>query len=311
MSTATTTAPPAAAQPTLAMRATPRQVIVGAAVLLVLTISVVWVAKEQMDRVFSDLDAASLAHAEDTLEALLEQQRARLIATVQILAEDTRIRSTAMTTGFDESTIRDVLEDLKKASNASVLGVLDERGKVRAVTGAEGLREMDLSSSPVIKAALERPSSSSWVLPDQVLIIGVAPIRAGPRVSALLLMGLALGKQQMSAVQHSTGVMGAIFTGDRLIASSTEGPGMADLFRTAHAIGGVDVRPVGGQPNFVVRVTSTNDSATAAKLVWVAPRHRQTQQARVLRLTTWLPAVFSLMTFGFALFLTRNRNGGR
>ncbi|HEX2657700.1 MAG TPA: cache domain-containing protein [Polyangia bacterium] len=259
----------------------------------------------------ADQDAIGLRRAETILESLLEQQRARLLATVQILADDTRIRSTAMTTGFDETTIRDVLDDLKKASKATVLGVLDEGGKVRAITGAEGLRQMDLGSSPVIKAAQEHPASSSWVLPDKVLIIGVAPIRAGPRVSALLLMGLSLGKEQLAAIQNGSGVMAAIFNGDTLIASSADGPGIPELFRAAQAGGSADVRLVPGQPGFIGRVTRTNESATAAKLVWVAPRQQQTERLLLLRNVSWLPALFALMTFGLALFLTRNRNGGR
>jgi hypothetical protein len=288
-----------------------RTFLVTSALLLVLTIGASLVAKRELEMGLAELDSIGLRRAETILESLLEQQRARLIATVQILAEDTRIRSTAMTTGFDESTIRDVLDDLKKASAATVLGVLDERGKVRAITGAEGLREMDLGASPVIKAALERPSSSSWVLPDKVLIIGVAPIRAGTRVSALLLMGLSLGKEQLAAVQNGSGVLAAIFNGDTLIAGSSDGPGMGALFRAAHAGGGVEVRLVPGQPAFISRVTRTNESATAAKLVWVAPRYQETARLRMLRLVSWLPALFGLMTFGFALFLTRNRNGGR
>ena len=285
--------------------------VVGSAILLVLTLGAVWVAKQELEKVLSELDTTGLRRAETILESLLEQQRARLIATVQILADDTRIRSTAMTTGFDETTIRDVLDDLKKASQATVLGVLDERGKVRAITGAEGLRQADLGASPVIKAALERPSTSSWVLPDKVLIIGVAPIRAGPRVSALLLMGLALGKEQLAAVQNGSGVMAAVFNGDTLIAGSADGSGAADLFRAALAGGSGDVRLVPGQPGFISRVTRTNESAMAAKLVWVAARHQQTERLRMLRNVSWLPALFALMTFGFALFLTRNRNGGR
>ena len=302
------TSAPRASLPTRAGSGRPA-FVVGSAILLVLTLGAVWVAKQELEKVLSELDTTGLRRAETILESLLEQQRARLIATVQILADDTRIRSTAMTTGFDETTIRDVLDDLKKSSQATVLGVLDDRGKVRAITGAEGLRQTDLGASPVIKAALERPSSSSWVLPDKVLIIGVAPIRAGPRVSVL--MGLALGKEQLAAVQNGSGVMAAVFNGDTLIAGSADGPGAADLFRAALAGGSGDVRLVPGQPGFIGRVTRTNESAMAAKLVWVAPRHQQTERLRMLRNVSWLPALFALMTFGFALFLTRNRNGGR
>jgi hypothetical protein len=283
---------------------------VACVVLLILTVGAVRTAQQRLESVFSDLDSASLGQARSTLSALLDQQRARLIASVQILSEDTRIRSTAMTTGFDEGTIRDILEDLKKGTHANVLAVLDERGKVRAVTGADGLREMDLGSSAVIKAALEGPASNFWALPDQVLIIGVAPIRAGRRVPALLLMGLSLGKQQLSAVQEASGVVGSILVGDRIIASSSEDPRMVDIVRTANAIGGIDNQVLPGHPDFLVRMARINDSTTAAKVFWATPRHRQTQQARVLRFTIWAPAIFAAMTLGLVLLLTRKRNGG-
>ena len=152
--------------------------------LLLVAAGASWVGMKRLDDTHTDLDVEDLRRADALLDILVDQQRTRLIASVRMLAEDTRIRSTAATTGFDESTIRDVLEDLKKASDVGVLAVLDESGKVRAITGAEGLREMDLSASPVIKAAQERPASYFWTLPNQALIIGVAPIHAGPRVAA-------------------------------------------------------------------------------------------------------------------------------
>lgn len=309
----TGTLPPAAAALTPAApgsRTAAATLLFGCALLLVLTIGSVWAARQQTDDLFSDVDGVHLRQAGDTLDVVLDQQRARLIASVEILSEDTRIRSTATTTGFDEGTLRDVLQDLKQVSHADVLAVLDDQGKVRAITGAEGLRQMDLSSSPVIKAALERPASNFWTLPEQVLLIGVAPIRSGPRVSALLLMGLALGKQQMTAIQRATGVKAAIFVGDKMIATSNEEPEMTEVFRTANAAGGIDARVIAGYPQYMVRVTRTSDSATAAKVVWVTPRQKQLPAAGVLRIATWMPAVFAAMTLGLALFVTRKRNGG-
>jgi hypothetical protein len=241
---------------------------------------------------------------------LVDQQRTRLIASVRILAEDTRIRSTAMTTGFDEGTIRDILEDLKKASDVGVLAVLDGSGKVRAITGAENLRQLDLSSSPAIKAALERPVSYFWNFPGQVVVIGIAPIREGPRVAALLLMGIELGPQQLGVIQRTLGVAGAVFSGDSMIASSSNDPRLKEVFRAAQMTGGADARPVPGYPDFVARVTRTNDSTTAAKVVWLIPRHQQSQQGRLLGMLAWLPALLATLMFGLTLLVVRKRKGG-
>ena len=302
--------PPPAAAATPVSQASSKGIYLLSALFLGLTLAAVWVGKRQMDKVFSDLDGASLRQAEDTLNGLLDQERARLIAAVRVLADDTRIRSTGLTTGFDEGTIRDVLEDLKKASNVSVLAVLDSGGKVRAITGAQELSQMDLSSSPVIKAAREGPASSFWTLPDQVLIISVAPIHAGPQISALLLMGIVLGTHELGAVQRTVGVRCAVFTGERLVASSSDEPKLGEIFKSAIAIADGDDHVVPGHQEFLSRVTRTNDSATAAKIVWLVPRYRQSHGADVLRFANWIPALFAAVMFVLVPLVVRKRNGG-
>lgn len=278
--------------------------------LLLVAAGASWVGMKRLDDTHTDLDVEDLRRADALLDILVDQQRTRLISSVRMLAEDTRIRSTAATTGFDESTIRDVLEDLKKASDVGVLAVLDESGKVRAITGAEGLREMDLSASPVIKAAQERPASYFWTLPNQALIIGVAPIHAGPRVAALLLMGTALGVQQLEAVQRTLGVAGAVFSGDRMIVSAPAAAGSEAAFQAANARGGNGPQPIRGDVDYLSRVTRTNDSATAAKVVWLVPRHRQGSFARVIRVVMWIPVGCGAAIVLLGLFALRKNNGG-
>jgi len=284
--------------------------VVGSVLFLLAAVGASWVSHRRLDDHFTDLDVEDLRRADSILDVLVDLQRSRLIAAVRILAEDTRIRSTAATTGFDETTIRDVLDDLKKASDVGVLAVLDESGKVRAITGAEGLRQMDLSASPVIKAAQERPASYFWTLPNEALIIGVAPIHAGPRVAALLLMGTPLGVQQLGAIQRTVGVAGAVFSGDRLIVSDPTAAALEGVFKTANARGGNAPQTVRGDVDYLTRVTRTNDSATAANVVWLVPRHRQGQLARVIRVAIWIPAACAVVIFGLGLLSLRKLNGG-
>lgn len=283
---------------------------IAVAVTVLLTFGSSWVGKQQLDGLLYELDGARLHQAEETLNAVLAEQRARLLASVRILADDTRIRSTAMTTGFDEGTIRDVLDDLKKSSEVNVLAVLDERGKVRVITGAEGLRQLDLSSSPVIRAALEQPATYTWTLPEQVIVIGVAPIRVGPRVSALLLMGITLGRAQLKEIPPSLGIAVAMFSGERTLASTSDDPAMTDIFRSANASGDAEARPVREHPDFLARVTGTSDSATAAKLVWVVQGHDQSARVRLLRTMLWMPILFATLTFAYVVWMVRKRNGG-
>jgi Double sensory domain of two-component sensor kinase len=289
---------------------------IAAGVLVVVTFASSWTAKQQLEQLFYELDLDQLRSGEEALNAVLEQQRARLLASVRILADDTRIRSTAMTTGFDEGTIRDVLEDLKKAADVNVLAVLDERGKVRAITGAEGLREMDLSSSPVIRAALEQPASYTWTLPEQVVLIGVAPIRVGARVSALLLMGIALDAHQLAGIERGTGVMVAMSSAERMIVKPTSNdpaaaPFLAGVFQSAGTAGDSEGRPVPGFADFLARVTRTSESATAAKLIWVVRGHAQSGHAHLVLTVVWIPVLFTTAVFGYVmLMMMRKRKGG-
>lgn len=300
-------APPAALRRT---STSPSSVPFVVAFTVLLTFAASWVGKQQLDSFLYELDGARLHQAEETLNAVLAEQRARLLASVRILADDTRIRSTAMTTGFDEGTIHDVLDDLKKVAEVNVLAVLDERGKVRAITGAEGLRQLDLSSSPVIRAALEQPATYTWTLPEQVIVIGVAPIRIGPRVSALLLMGITLGRAQLKAIPPSLGATVALFSGERTLATTSDDPTTMDVLRSANAMGDLEARPVRGHPDFLTRVTGTSDSATAAKLVWVVSSHGQSPRVRLLRTVLWIPILFATLTFAYVVWMVRKRNGG-
>jgi len=109
-----------------------------------------WLADGQLRRLLSGLDDEALAQASRTLEELVNRQREQLVAEVKVLADDNRIRTTVLAPKFDEATVQDVLEDLRKSSGATLLAVLDASGKVQAVTGAVGLRQVDLSGSAAV-----------------------------------------------------------------------------------------------------------------------------------------------------------------
>ena len=217
-----------------------------------------------------------------------------------------------MTTGFDESTIRDVLTDLEASSNASAMAVLDGSGKVRAVTGADGLRQVDLGSSPVIEAAQKEPASYFWTLPDRLLLIAVAPIRSGPRVTAFLLLGAALGSTELANITRSLEVSGAIFAGDRLIAAGSRDPATVELLGRANAFGDGASHIVRGPYEALSRVTRTGGTATAARVAWLVKVHRQSARARIIRTASVIPAVLTaVFLVGIALSKLRTLKGGR
>jgi hypothetical protein len=284
----------------------------AAAVVFVLTTAASIVTVRQLDQHLGELDALALMRAEDAFGSLVEQQRNHLLASARLLAEDTRIRSTTMTTGFDEGTIRDVLTDLEASSNAAAMAVLDGTGKVRAVTGADGLRQVDLGSSPVIEAAQKGPASYFWTLPDRLLLIAVAPIRSGPRVTAFLLLGATLGPAELAGIARSLDVSGGIFAGDRLIASGSRDPGTLDLLARANAFGDGASHLVRGPYEALSRVTRTSESATAARVAWLVKIHRQLPRARAIRTAAVIPvALTAMFLVGIALSKLRTLKGGR
>src|SRR5688572_17299142 len=87
--------------------------------------AVSWTADRQVRRFLSSLDDDIVGQAARSLDQLLARQRDQLVAEVRVLADDNRIRATVLAPKFDEGTVQDVLEDIRKSSGATLLAVLD------------------------------------------------------------------------------------------------------------------------------------------------------------------------------------------
>jgi len=284
-------------------------IIVGLIVLAVLAGSA-WAADRQLRLFLSGLDEQALGQAGATLEQVLARQRDQLVSEVKVLADDNRIRATVLAPKFDEATVQDILEDLRKSSGATLLAVVDAAGKVTAVAGAAGLREVNLGASPAVKAGFDRPSSAVWTLPDQVQIVGLAPIRSGDQTPALLVKGMPLGRSQLATVGQSLGVAGALFIGDRVAASSADGPELDEALRVAARLGeGTESLSVGGR-NYLARLSRTGDGATAARLAWLVFHHHQFERARALLFLIWCAVPLGALMFLVLIVNARRKNGG-
>jgi hypothetical protein len=269
-----------------------------------------WLADGQLRMFFAGLDDQALGQASRTLEELVNRQREQLVAEVKVLADDNRIRATVLAPKFDEATVQDVIEDLRKSSGATLLAVLDGSGKVQAVTGAVGLRQVDLSASAAVKAAFEHPTSDIWTLPDQVQVIGLAPIRSGTDAPALLVKGLPLAKSQLATIETALGVSGAVFIGDRIAASSAQSPDLDEALRGAGRLAdGIDELPVGGR-GYRVKIGRAGEGATAARLAWLVPHRRPFDRARLLMLLVWCPIPLGALLLLLLLVTSRRTNGG-
>ena len=123
-------------------------------------------------------------------------------------------------------------------------------------------------------------------------------------------MGTALGVQQLEAVQRTLGVAGAVFSGDRMIVSAPAAAASEAAFRPPTPAAANGPQPIRGDVDYLSRVTRTNDSATAAKVVWLVPRHRQGSFARVIRVVMWIPVGCGAAIVLLGLFALRKNNGG-
>jgi Double sensory domain of two-component sensor kinase len=285
--------------------------VIATAVLLFAALGfAAWLADGQLRRLLSGLDDEALGQASRTLEEVVNREREQLVAEVKVLADDNRIRATVLAPKFDEATVQDVLDDLRKSSGASLLAVLDASGKVQAVSGAAGLRQVDLSASAAVKAAFQRPTSDIWTLPDQAQVIGLAPIRSGDQTPALLVKGLGLAQSQLATVETALGVSGAVLIGDRVAASSSQQPGLEEVFRSAGRLAeGSDELAVGDRL-YRVKIGRVGEGATAARLVWLVPHHRSADRLRPLLLLVWCPVPLGALLLLLLLANSRRNNGG-
>src|SRR5438105_1213202 len=117
-----------------------RTSIVAAGMTMVALVAAAGVARSQINGFLSALDDEALTHATRALESMLKTEREHLAAEVAVLAEDIRIRATVLAPTFDPATVQDVVDDLRKASGATLLAVLDGNGRVKVVSGTGALR---------------------------------------------------------------------------------------------------------------------------------------------------------------------------
>lgn len=279
--------------------------------LLALSAAGVFAGHRQLDGLVSQLDGQALPSAPKLLDRILEQRKANVLAEVRLLSEDTRVRTTVMTAKFSEATVRDILEDLQGATGASVLAVLDPRGKIQALAGKESLRALDVGATPALAQALAKPVGEVWMLPDQVLVAGLAPVRAGGQVAALLLVAREVDATTLTMIEESLGVSSALLVRGKIVARSA---GAASLEGVVKAAAGLEegrrkhVVNVGGQ--HLVRVAPASQSSDAGQVVWMLPRAAGEARLAKLRALVWMPVPLVALALALAVSLFRRRSPG-
>ena len=277
-------------------------VVAGGLVLYGVVLIATWSASRQIDHLLDSADVRALDTIGSVWEQHLESQRVHLTSQVRVLAEDTRIRSLVMVAKLDEGTLDDTLGDLRTATGASCIAVLDANGKIKSVAGADSLRSADLGSAPVLAQAMGGAASDVWTLPDRILVVAIAPIKAAGRVSALLAMGYDLGDSALRIVDKSFGGAGAVFAGERMIASRSTDPALTAAIQSArlgdaHADNIIDV----GGKGFRARSVRIGDSAAAGRIVWLIPRSQSNGVSPYLKVIIWAPAIAVALLLAFVV----------
>jgi len=253
-----------------------------------LALAVSWTAQQRIDRLMDGIDARAIDSASEVLEELVARQGEQLAPTVAVLSEDTRVRAMVLTPTFDRATVLDLLNDLKVTSNAGVMALLDDEGRVNAVVGAPELDRLDLGASSLVKQSLDKPASQVWAFDSDVGVLAVSPVRVDDRVLAFFMMGIEIEDTVLQRIERTLGVSGAVFVGDRMVASASRDVAIEQALRAAAAQPLGSKRIVAG--NFLAFSAPLHDSAVA-KVAWLAPLQRHADGALLTRALGWVPAL--------------------
>jgi hypothetical protein len=195
-------------------------------VILLLGAASTWATREHIARSAAAQHERSLAVAPGLYREVLEQQRAALTAMGGALAGDTRIRSTLGVAATDEATVRDILEDLRGATSADVLAVIDGDGVVRAVVGAPRMLGVDLGSSALLQPT--KPDGhrafALWSVDKGVALIVAVPVLQGRDVGGFMLVGRRPSDSALDAVAQSLGLHATLQADGNTIHTTTPPP---------------------------------------------------------------------------------------
>ncbi|MBL9037160.1 MAG: hypothetical protein JNG84_01475 [Archangium sp.] len=197
--------------------------------------------------------AKQLVVAEKTIEHHFSGEDQRLLSVARLLSGDQRLRQTVFD-AIDEPTLVDSFKDLEPLDGLPIHAALTPEGTVAAVVGAPSLRGVDLSSSAVVRTALQSdtPGTSRWFIDGKLVEVGVAAIRRGTEVKALVLVGAPLSETALKEIATATGVTAALVSEGKVGMSSASTAAETTALAAIAAGAGVD-----GPPHKVIDVPNT------------------------------------------------------
>jgi hypothetical protein len=249
-------------------------------------------ASQRVQQLMTAGDSSPVDGAQASFAEVLEGLRKQTLAQARMLVDDTRVRATVITPSFDEATVRDVLDDLRAASQATGLAVLDSAGKPRTTSGIPALSGVDLSSSAAVRTAQDRPSVDVWTVGQQVLVVALAPVRNRREVPALLLVANELPAAAMAGIAKAHRVSGALVIAEKL-AVRTPSEAAPGALEAALAQGGPAGEVAVDDKTYRYRTSVTGDAATAAQVLWLSSNHHVVAAAGPVRSLVWMPVVMA------------------
>jgi len=219
--------------------------------------------------------AQAVESARALLEHVSEEVRLRLRTEAQLMSEDPRLKSTLATPGIDEATITDVLQDLRKQTSAELLAVLTPTARVRAVVGADYLKNLDLSTSSVVRAAqaTEQPTVGTWVVADRVLDVSAKAIRFDNQTVAFLVVGAPLAEATLTHAHRVTGAWVALLVGGKVALAQPSGQDFTLAFTALAAEPSAleTQEMVLAGHDYMVQLTDLKNAVPRARLAVVLP----------------------------------------
>lgn len=263
--------------------------------ILAVVLAVAWgvLASTTHDRGLDRLDEQQIERAQETWSIATANALATLSEEVKVLVDDARVREPLATPNMDDATLLDVLEELKASSGASIVGILTPQGTVRVVAGNDSMRGLDLSSSSLMK----QNGTGTWVFPDRMVGVALAPVRLGETLVAHLMVGRDFAARTLTLVEKSTGVFGAVVYQQNLVVSSATDPSARTLLQDAGSM--TPGQTVRSGSSWLTR-TAKLDETSGARVVFLLARRATVAEQELGAALWWAPA--GVVFLGVILF---------
>lgn len=189
-----------------------------------ITLAVTWFGSV---RLLADTEAAAaraqrVENGAQLLELLRHAAQERVTTAAQLLSQDPRLQAAVGMAELDRLTVSDLLQDLQKLDPQALFAVLNPEGRVIAALGAPNMEGLDLSTSSVVKAALNQDTAAHgvWVVNERVVELAASAVRVGDRRAGLLVVGVHLEDDALAAAAEAANVILVLLLQERAVWTS-------------------------------------------------------------------------------------------